>query len=277
MKLSWPRPCRKTSASILNDQLKAELNKLYATFVIATDDAYKKAGVIAETINDLKDFINKTKNFTRNYKGGEEDAKKAQAYSDYAEKTGNLLLNSDEVPEDIKAELRTTMVQAKPAWDFYKSGQSCNATGKGPFFGGFEDCEAHAEAVIEEMAALEKAEAQITIFVDDFCDGISKAKLDAKYILGQHLHLRKKDKEYNEIVALMVKKKVEIGFISAHEDWVTQKGAFDLGRNSNGFGENYAKEVQPIINAAKSEERVNSGQVFPPRGGENALHIEIKL
>lgn len=74
----------------------------------------------------------------------------------------------------------------------------------------------------------------------------------------------------------MVEKKINIDFLSAHEDWVN-KGAIDLGKNSNGFGGNYSKEVQPIIDSAKNEEGVNSSQVFPPRDGENALHIEFKL
>lgn len=86
-----------------------------------------------------------------------------------------------------------------------------------------------------------------------------------------------KNKSLHEIEQLMLSKKKAINFLSAHEDWEVKKGAFDLGKNSNGFGTTYANEISPILNSAKSDPKVNPTQVFPPRKGEAALHIEIKL
>ncbi len=50
------------SAALLNDKLRAELQKAYAIFEEATDIALENAGVIAETYNNFLDVLNGVKN-----------------------------------------------------------------------------------------------------------------------------------------------------------------------------------------------------------------------
>jgi hypothetical protein len=105
----------------------------------------------------------------------------------------------------------------------------------------------------------------------------AKALYNAKgdLVLDYYDTIKDKYKE-TEIIELIVIKMQEVEFVSTHSDWV-KKGAVDFGEKDNAFDKEYRSEIQPIIDAAKKESKVNANQIFPPSSIEPALHIEIKL
>ena len=87
----------------------------------------------------------------------------------------------------------------------------------------------------------------------------------------------KNDYTESQIIPLLVNKMIEVGFVSAHMDWLT-KGAVDFGEASNGFDGTYSGDISSIVSDAKKNSSVNPNQVLSPSAkGEKALHIEIKL
>ena len=122
-----------------------------------------------------------------------------------------------------------------------------------------------------------QAKAMISLIKSDGVDAV-KALYGSKGDKVINYYVKLKDTYSDaEIVALLVVKMVEVGFVSAHMDWLT-KGAVDFGETTNGFDGKYSNEIQPIVVQAKKQKKVNSSQVFPPTSeGEHALHIEIKL
>ena len=95
-------------------------------------------------------------------------------------------------------------------------------------------------------------------------------------IIDYYLKIQSQYSE-NLAISMLVSKMKEVGFVSAHCDW-QNRGAVDFGKRSNQFDGQYKNEVELIISQAKQTPKINPSQVFSPfRGGEDALHIEIKL
>jgi hypothetical protein len=100
-----------------------------AIYNAALDKIEENAGGVGETINELKDFTQKAKEFAKNYKGSKAEGSKAKSYDKFAEKAKNDLLKNKNVPDSLKAKLEATALAAAPAWEFFKTGQPCTATG----------------------------------------------------------------------------------------------------------------------------------------------------
>jgi hypothetical protein len=212
------------SASVLTDKQRATLEKVYTAYNQVLDLAYENAGAIAETINNLKDFIQKAKDFSKNYKGGNTDAKKAKIYEEYAKNAQKVLFNSKNLPATIRADLESKIIAAQPAWDFFKTGNKCNGTSSGKGGPNFEDytdeCEAFSAAIIAEMDAMEAAEGSFTCN----CSPIISECSPIKDILSQIKEANSSKKESISISKVDNKDK-----LSNDTDWVSALNGIDIG------------------------------------------------
>ncbi|MFN3785125.1 MAG: lysozyme [Spirosomataceae bacterium] len=154
------------SASILTDKQRVNLEKAYTAYNQILDVAYENAGAIAETINGLKEFMQKAKEFAKNYKGGTAEAAKAKAYEKELKKAQKLLRDSPDVPAELKTALTTAQANAQTAWDFYKTGQPCSVSGNSGGGNAFfklplADCGQYATLIETEIQAMEAASLEI--------------------------------------------------------------------------------------------------------------------
>jgi len=212
------------SASVLTEQQRVNLEKAYTVFNQVIDAGIANAGAIAETINNLKDFIQKAKDFSKNYKGGNTDAKKAKIYEEYAKNAQKVLLNSKNLPATIRADLESKIVATQPAWDFFKTGNKCNGTSAGKGGPNFEDytneCEAFSAAIIAEMDAMEEAEGSFTCN----CSPIISECSPIKDILSQI-----KEANFSKKESISISKTDNKDKLSNDTDWVSALNGIDIG------------------------------------------------
>jgi hypothetical protein len=136
------------------------LAQAYAIYNSALDKIEANAGGVAETINGLKEFTQKAKEFAKNYKGSKAEGSKAKSYDSFAEKAKNDLLKNRNVPDSLKAKLEAAALAAAPAWEFFKTGQPCTATGNSGGGDSFfkhqlADCAEYSRLIEAEMQALD--------------------------------------------------------------------------------------------------------------------------
>mgnify|MGYP002137309652 CR=1 FL=1 len=210
--------------AVLNDKQRQVLKKAYALYEQVLNVATENAGAIAETITNLKDFIQKAKDFSKNYKGGNTDAKKAKIYEEYAKNAQKVLLNSKNLPATIRADLESKIVATQPAWDFFKTGNKCNGTSAGKGGPNFEDytneCEAFSAAIIAEMDAMEEAEGSFTCN----CSPIISECSPIKDILSQI-----KEANFSKKESISISKTDNKDKLSNDTDWVSALNGIDIG------------------------------------------------
>ncbi|UBM60704.1 hypothetical protein LAG90_08655 [Marinilongibacter aquaticus] len=204
--------------AFLNAEQRKKLEEAYALFVQATDAAYANAGAIAETINNLADFLQKARAFVHDYSGGKNEARKAKAYQEYARQVQAKLLESEAVPEDLKKKLSDAIAAAQPAWDFYQSGDPCEAggsAGAGDFYFhlNLADCSTSAAQVERELAAIELAAESIKCNCLPLGDEVSHC---------------------DEIVSIMTGIKLANGLEKGERFYEMSKPAFGLPYYENG-------------------------------------------
>jgi len=143
-----------------------------AIYNAALDKIEENAGGVGETINELKDFTQKAKEFAKNYKGSKAEGSKAKSYDKFAEKAKNDLLKNRNVPDSLKAKLEAAALAAAPAWEFFKTGKPCTATGNSGGGDSFfkhqlADCAEYSRLIEAEMQAME----EVSLEIDCNCVG----------------------------------------------------------------------------------------------------------
>jgi hypothetical protein len=201
------------------------LAQAYEIYNKALDKIEENAQGVAETINGLKHFTQKAKEFAKNYKGSKSEGSKAKSYDKFAEKAKNDLLKNKNVPDSLKAKLEAAALAAAPAWEFFKTGQPCTATGNSGGGDSFfkhqlADCAEYSRLIEAEMQAMDEVSLSLTCN----CSPVISECSPIRNILDQ---IRVANSNQEKKITLS---KVEgKSSLSNDTDWVSSLNGIDIG------------------------------------------------